>query len=282
MTIEGITSTLALLAQTEVHRKSLLEHISSGGPIGMVIIVLSFIAVVLIVAHMVQLRLTRLAPEGIVDDLDRLLGGNDVAGALTYCQDKENDTFLTRVVGAALARCSKSPFGFLEFRSALEEAGQDEVARLQRSTEGLGLIAAVAPMLGLLGTVVGMVGAFETISTSEGFARPDQLAGSISVALITTVLGLIVAIPCTAAFTFFRSRIDHLSAEIARTTESLLAHVESASGAAAPGAKGGAARVRPAAPGGAGAPGGAVRGVRSAPQGPGVPPPPATRRAPAR
>ena len=90
----------------------------------------------------------------------------------------------------------------------------------------LGLIAAIAPMLGLLGTVVGMVGAFDTISASEGFARPDQLAGDISKALVTTLMGLTLAIPATAALTYFRNRIDALTGDVADIVEQLAAHLE--------------------------------------------------------
>jgi biopolymer transport protein ExbB len=83
-------------------------------------------------------------------------------------------------------------------------------------------------MLGLLGTVVGMVGAFDAITLSDGPARPDELAGSISQALITTVLGLIVAIPSTAMYTFLRNRIDHLTTEIDETIEEIIAPLETA------------------------------------------------------
>ncbi len=229
-----------LLAQSDpAPSKSLWQHIASGGPIGMIIIALSFAAVVLMIVHSIQLRKIKLAPELIVHELNHLLSNNDIDGAERFCQEPDNDSFLTQVIGSALSRCKQSPFGFLEFRAALEEAGADQVAKLYRSTEIIGFIATVSPMLGLLGTVVGMVGAFDTISTSEGFARPDQLAGSISVALITTVLGLIVAIPCTAAFTFFRNRIDHLAVEVSKITEQLLAHVEAppAAPTAAPAAR---------------------------------------------
>jgi biopolymer transport protein ExbB len=83
-------------------------------------------------------------------------------------------------------------------------------------------------MLGLLGTVVGMVGAFNTISSTEGFARPDQLAGDISQALVTTLMGLILAIPATAAFTYFRNRIDHFASEIGTIVEDLAVLAERA------------------------------------------------------
>lgn len=235
--------------------KTLLQYIASGGEIGYIIIGLSFTAVVFIIAALIRLRRTRLAPEDEVTALDRMLRSGNVEQAATYCSSPDHDSFLTRVIGAALLRCSRSPFGLLELRTALEEAGQHEVARLHRSTDAIGLIASVAPMLGLLGTVVGMVGAFDTLSTSE-VTKPPELAGSISVALITTVLGLIVAIPCTAVHAYLRNRIDSLVGEIGDLIEELAAHVEqgaSASGQNAP-KRPGPAGQRPGQPGAQAAP----------------------------
>ncbi len=234
MTFAALLGHAALLAQDDpVGRKSVFEHIASGGPIGFIIIVLSFAAVALVVIQFIQLRLERLAPEEHLQRLSEMLLNRQLDQARAYCLDHKSPSFLTHVVGSALSRCARSPFGLLEFRSALEESGQAEVSRLMRSTEGLALIASVSPMLGLLGTVVGMVGAFDRLGTSAGgFARPDELAGSISVALITTVLGLVVAIPVTASVSLFRNRIESLAASVAERTEELLGYVESHQAAA--------------------------------------------------
>ena len=231
--------------------KTVLDYIRDGGSIGFIIIMLSLVAVGLIVAGVVRIRPKRLAPPEIVARVEFLLRDRRTDEALAFCEKEENDCFLTRVVGSALRRCMRSPFGFLELRSALEESGQNEVSRLYRSTDWIGVIAGVAPMLGLLGTVVGMVGAFDTLSQAEGVARPDQLAGNISLALITTVLGLIVAIPTTAALVYLRNRIDHFAGEVAQQIEDLAGHLESAT-AGAPRAPGTAARATGPVPGVAG------------------------------
>ncbi|MFI4897881.1 MAG: MotA/TolQ/ExbB proton channel family protein [Phycisphaerales bacterium JB059] len=238
----ALTESVLTLAQTDggAASKSLLEYIAAGREVGLIIILLSFAAVGMIVAQTLRLRQSRLAPPESVERLHELLRANQVGAAIEYCTDAENDSFLTRVLGSALIRCSRSPFGFLELKGALEEVGQAQVARLYRMTDGIGLVASVAPMLGLLGTVVGMVSAFDTIALSEGPARPDQLGGSISQALVTTVLGLIVAIPCTAAFTFLRNRIDTLTSEVGETIEDLAAYLESGASPA-----GGGAPARP-------------------------------------
>ena len=224
-----------LLAQASAEPGvSVLQLIAAGGTIAYVIIALSIVALALVVMHLVQLREAALAPPDVIDELDDILSRGDTDGAARFCRQEDHDCFLTRVIDAGLTRCKRSVFGWLELKSALEEAGQEQIARLYRSTDGLGLIAATAPMLGLLGTVIGMVGAFNTISASEGFARPDQLAGDISKALVTTLMGLSLAIPATAAFTFFRNRIDALSADLASTIEDLAAHLDHADAPAPP------------------------------------------------
>lgn len=228
MTLFGPYPEALTLAQTSSGGKSVLQHIASGGSIGWLIVLLSFGAVALVVVHLIQIRLDRLAPPEQFAKLRDLLAKRELDNARAYCEAQSNDSFLTRVIGSALARCARSPFGLLEFRGALEESGKDQVARLYRSTEGLSLIATVAPMLGLLGTVVGMVGAFDTLgSSSGGFAKPDALASYIAMALITTVLGLVVAIPASACLVFFRNRIDALTGKVAEMSEELLGLIES-------------------------------------------------------
>jgi|TARA_R110000782_G_scaffold20675_14_gene55860 biopolymer transport protein ExbB len=214
-----------VLAQGETKR-SLLDYVTRGGPVGLVIIAISVAAIGMIVAQWLRVRREVLAPPELADDLRRMLAEGDVDGAIARCSDADKPSFLSRVMGQSLTRSARSPFGMLELRTTVEETGRLEVDRLYRLTDGIGLVASVTPMLGLLGTVIGMVGAFDAIMLAEGPARPDQLAGSISQALITTVLGLIVAIPCTAAYTFLRNRIDHLTTEIGESIDTMIAPLE--------------------------------------------------------
>lgn len=221
------TNNPIVLAQ-EVTSRSLLDYIAQGGPIGMIIILISLVAIGMIAAQLFRIRREKLAPPELIEDLRALLADREIELSIQRCKETDTPSFVSRVVGSALRRSSRSQFGLLELRSSVEEMGQLEVDRMYRMTDGIGLIASVAPMLGLLGTVVGMVGAFDTITLSDGPARPDQLAGSISQALITTVLGLIVAIPATAMYTYLRNRIDHLTTEIGETIDDLIAPLEAA------------------------------------------------------
>jgi biopolymer transport protein ExbB len=220
------TSWPLLLGQTQANETSILDLIQAGGLIGYAIIALSVVALALMIMHFVQIREKNLAPPDVVESLETMLARGDIDEALRYCQQPGNGCFLTRVLEAGLTRFQRSAFGVFELRAALEEAGQEQAGKLYRSTDGLGLIVGIAPLMGLLGTVVGMVGAFKTISSVEGFARPDQLAGDISQALVTTVMGLSLAIPALAAFTFFRNRIDALVVEAAAIVERLTLPLE--------------------------------------------------------
>lgn len=210
--------------------QSLLEYIRSGGTIGYVLILLSVVALGLAILHLIQVRIEKLAPPPIVSDLSRMLRENDIQGAIKLCRQEAAACFVTRVLGGALTRCTRSPFGLLELRTAIEDASSREIDKLYRTTDGIGLIAAVAPMLGLLGTVFGMIGAFGSISGLEGAARSKELAGFMSLALVTTAMGLALAIPATAAFSLFRRRIEHVTHDVGEVMEQLAGLVEQRSG----------------------------------------------------
>ena len=216
---------LAQEAGGSARSTSLLKMIQAGGIVGYVIIALSVLALAMIIVHMVQIRRKVLVPPEQVEDLDEMLSRGDVAGALEYTLVPENDSYLTRILSAGLTRYQRSAFGAFEVKNAVEEAGAEQTARLYRSTDVLSVIGSISPLLGLTGTVLGIVGAFETLSAG---ATPDQkeLAGNISLALVTTLLGLIVAIPCMALFTYFRNRIDALAGEAGSELERLLLHLE--------------------------------------------------------
>jgi biopolymer transport protein ExbB len=273
-----------LAAADPASGESLLDIVQKGGLIGYIIIGLSVGALVLIVLHLVQIRRSALLPPEQLEETERLLARGDVNNALAYTADPANDSYFSRIMTVGLTRYTKSAFGAFEVKSAIEEAGEEQTARLYRSTDALGVIGSIAPLLGLLGTVVGMVGAFSTLSKA-GAAKPELLASDISLALITTVQGLIVAIPCVALFTYFRNRIDAFASEAAQEIERIILHLESAApapGAAVPVAGTGGGALRPVGAATLGAPGGTVGagpprpvarpGAPAAPSAPGAPP----------
>lgn len=220
--------------------KSVLGYIHAGGVISYILVLVSVAAVALVIANFMLLRRQSLAPEHVVTGLKRLAEGKHAGEIIAFCQTPENDCFLSRVVAGGLAKVSRSQFGLLELRPALEEAGARELDRLERVNHGIAMIAALGPMMGLLGTVVGMIGAFATLGAESGMAKNEQLAGYMSVALVTTAEGLIVAIPCTFAYALFKRKTDRMVSEVGDIAEDVMSGLSSQSGGQAGGARTGA------------------------------------------
>jgi biopolymer transport protein ExbB len=199
----------------------LWDYIQDGGILSYVLIGLSFLAVASMVFNALEIRRVKQAPPAVLTQLERLFGEGSYAAAQQVCLSQPSGSLLTSVVGAALTRALAAPSGMGDFRGAVEASAPPEVDRLHRHNDWLGIIAAVAPMLGLLGTVIGMIGAFRTIGTLSGTQRSNELATFMSMALVNTAEGLVVAIPCTIAFAIFRRRIDQLVDEVGGHIERL-------------------------------------------------------------
>ncbi len=182
--------------------------LKAGGVVGMVIMLLSVGAVALVVEHLMTIRQAVLIPPDLGEEVRTLLGEGKLAPAQQAC--RREPSFLAFVLDAGLGEIDG---GWPAVEKALEDSLADRSARLFRKIEYLSVIGNIAPMLGLLGTVIGMIIAFREVATTQGAARAADLAQGIYLALVTTVEGLIVAIPALAAFAFFRNRVDQLVAE---------------------------------------------------------------------
>lgn len=198
---------------------SLWGTIKDGGFIGFCIILMSMVSVGLIVEHFLSISREKLVPEALEARIESLLDEEAYEEAAELCAD--DPSFLAEIVGAGLTQVG-SMFGFFDMQNAMQEVSEREVSKLYRKIEYLSFIASTAPMLGLLGTVTGMIGAFNEIASTEGSADPAQLAGGISQALVTTCLGLVVAIPTMFFVSFFRNRIDAYVAEAEASVERLM------------------------------------------------------------
>ena len=190
----------------------------AGGPVGMLIVLLSVAAVALVIEHLVTIRAPILMPPGLDEEVHALLLAGRPAQAHERCRTQPG--FLSYVLGAGLAEVDG---GWPAIEKAMEDATVEQSARLFRKIEYLSVIGNIAPMMGLLGTVIGMIFAFRELSDSQGAPRAADLAEGIYLALITTVEGLIVAIPSLAAFAVFRNRVDHLVAEVTYVAQHVMA-----------------------------------------------------------
>ena len=208
--------------ESEKKERTVLDTIIDGGVVGLFIVLLSVVSVGFIIEHFMTIRKATLMPDVVADDLEELIVQGQVDQAIEYCNDPANHSLFSTVVLAGLERYKGSEFGFAEYKAAVEEAGEDQTGSLYRKTEVLGLIGSIAPMLGLTGTVLGMIKAFNTIAATDGAAKPAELAGGIGQALVTTLMGLVVAIPTMVAFSYFRNKIDSLIAEAGKRVEQIL------------------------------------------------------------
>ncbi|MFO0963654.1 MAG: MotA/TolQ/ExbB proton channel family protein [Phycisphaerales bacterium] len=250
--IAGLVAQAAMAADPEAS-PTLLTYIRDGGALSYVLIALSVLAVALTVRNVLALRTREFAPPEVMSTLELLLGEGRVAEAERYCKDPANRCFVTTVLAEAFARARTSGFGLLEFRGAVEEVARGEADEVHRMNDGLGVIAAVGPMLGLLGTVIGMIGAFRAIGGLQGAARSNELATFMSMALVNTAEGLIVAIPATIAFALFRRRIDRIMHRIGRDLERFAGMVATGGARAAQAQRDAATQAAQAAQGGGGA-----------------------------
>lgn len=203
-------------ASTPAERSALATFIEQAGMIGLFIIFLSVVALTLITKEIMAIRKDQLAPPEIIDEIEALFEAGEFQEAIELCETEP--CYFTNVVSAGLPKLNAS---FEAMEKSLEEMVEEETIKLHSRLSWLSFIAGVSPMLGLMGTVNGMIGAFKVIAESKGAATPDQMADNISSALITTLLGLIVAVPVTAAFVFLRNRVVSYSLEIAAVVEDL-------------------------------------------------------------
>lgn len=185
------------------------ELLAAGGMIGYVIIFLSFLMVALIVDYLLTIRRTTFITPGLAEEVHKLLAERKLAEATKLCEKQPG--FLGRVLFAGL---QENQLGFSAVEKAMEDCAAEQSARSYRRIEHLSVISTLAPMLGLMGTVWGMIQAFMEF---EMKANPQisELAPGVYKALVTTLQGLAVAIPATGALAFFRSRVEELSMEAA-------------------------------------------------------------------
>ncbi len=206
----------------ERRERTMWDTMKDGGTCGVLIGISSVIGLGFLIEHLITIRKESLMPERVSAELEEMIHEGRLDEAEEYCRDPANESLIADVVLAGLQRFRGSEFGFAEYKAAVEEAGEEQTARLYRKTEVLGVVAAIAPMLGLQGTVIGMIESFNLIASSGGTARPDELAGGIGKALVTTMEGLFVAIPAMIAFSYFRNKIDSVVSETGKRVEQIL------------------------------------------------------------
>lgn len=186
----------------------MLEFLARGGVLMIPLGICSVVSLAIIIERALNLRAARILPPDVIQQARLLLAENQVGEAVILC--RRQPSAIGRILLAAISNYDKEKE---ELKSIVEDAGRQEVPTLDRYLGVLGTIAAISPLLGITGTVFGMIRVFATIS-EKGVAHPSQLAGGIYEALITTAAGLVIAIPTLIFYNYFTARSDRLILEL--------------------------------------------------------------------
>ncbi len=210
---------LTLTAAAPIPTRSLLDMLMVGGPLMAPIALASFIMLLVVFERMISLRRRRVVPRLFVDRLLLQIreGALDRTDAIARCET--HSSHVARVFHAALRKWGKPA---VEVEQAMLDEGERVGNVLRRYLRVVNGVATVCPLLGLLGTVWGMMQAFNAIASSSAMGRPELLAGGISGALLSTAAGLFVAIPALIFYLYFVGRVDSLVMDIDRYGQELV------------------------------------------------------------
>lgn len=197
---------------------------AAGWPI-IPLLISSVVALALIAERMLSLRQARVAPPRLLDEVLGVTKGS-LPNADTINKLADNSV-LGRVLAEGLRAVAAEPrMAEVKLRQTFEAAGRDAVHLLERYLNALGTIASAAPMMGLLGTVIGMIEIFgATGGGTGGGTNPTQLAHGISIALYNTAFGLIVAIPALMFYRHFRAKIEAYTLTLEQAAERMVPHL---------------------------------------------------------
>jgi biopolymer transport protein ExbB len=178
---------------------------------------LSFVMVALIMMNILQVRRENLLPTDFIEVFEEKLNEKDFQGA--YETARQDDSFIGRVLAAGMSRLNR---GYGDALEGMQEVGEDESMALEHRLSYLALIGTVAPMLGLMGTVQGMIASFSKIAQATVSPKPADLAQGISTALFTTLIGLAIAVPAMVFYSILRNRIARFVLEVGMVSEGLM------------------------------------------------------------
>jgi biopolymer transport protein ExbB len=201
---------------------NLWQVIQAGGPAMIPLGVLSVITVMLIIAFLISLRRGSMVTKRYMQTADALIRKKDYLGLLAV-SNRHNEA-IARVIQRTMDFLTRNPKATMaEIREIAQTEGMRQASALNQQVAYLADIGTIAPMVGLLGTVVGIVRSFGVIAIDAAATRPTLLAQGIGEALIATAAGLLIGIPAMAAYSYFRGRVHALISELEAASTQLLA-----------------------------------------------------------
>jgi biopolymer transport protein ExbB len=184
-------------------------------------LIISFTFVALLVMNLLAARRDNICPVHLVEGFEAHL--NEKRYQEAYELAKNDESFLGQVLSAGLQKLSA---GYAQAIEAMQEVGEEETMKLEHRLSYIAMIGTIAPMVGLLGTVDGMIQSFSVIANSATSPKPSLLAEGISTALFTTLVGLLIAIPAILAFGIMKNRIARLTLEVGILSEGLMSRFD--------------------------------------------------------
>jgi biopolymer transport protein ExbB len=187
----------------------------------LIFLLLSFTLVALFVMNLITSARSKVCPVHLVEDFEEMLDNKQYQDA--YELAKEHESVLGSVLSAGLSKLSA---GYPQAIEAMQEIGEEENMKLDHRLSYMALIGTLSPMVGLFGTVHGMIKAFQVIARGGSTPEASELAGGISTALFTTLLGLAIAIPAIAVYNILKNRVARLMLEVGILSEGLMGRFE--------------------------------------------------------
>ena len=194
-----------------------LELLIKGGPITWLIFGLGLIALIMILERLFHFHRAQINVPEFMRGVINVLKRNNTVEAISICDETPGP--VAQMLRAAILRCGK---GEKAMRQAVHEAGLAEIPRMEKCLKGLATIAYLTPLLGLLGTVIGMITLFQSMEQSGTFVDTKSLAEGIWQALLSTAAGLTIAIPTYGFYNYFIGRIDSLIVEMEKASSEMI------------------------------------------------------------
>ena len=188
---------------------NLFSMFLKGGIIMWPILLCSIVGLTVIIDRYIVLRKAKINIPAFLVRIRGMIKKKDISGAISYCMEEKSP-----VANMVRKGLKKYKLGHERVKEAIENAGSQEISKLEKGLPVLATVAGIAPLLGFLGTVTGMISAFMTIQDLQGQANPADLAGGIWEALITTAFGLMVGIPALAFYNYFLSSVKKTVGEM--------------------------------------------------------------------
>jgi len=203
----------------------LYELFVKGGVIMWLILACSVLALSVVIDRFIVIRKAKINVPAFMVRLRGLIKKQDISGAVSVCMQENSP--IANIIRKGL---KKYRFGHDRVKESIENAGKQEISKLEKGLPILASIAGIAPLLGFLGTVTGMITAFMTIEDLAGAANPSDLAGGIWEALLTTASGLIVGIPSLAFYNYFANRVKRLVGDMETVANDVVDTIQDSSG----------------------------------------------------